>query len=264
MQNVVAAFNSSIPFNKHNFWIDPKTKNQYFVGVQYPENDIKSIETLLDIPITTQRPDVPKQPIPLRNVVATRAARPCRPRSLTTNIQPTIDLTMGVYGRDLGHVSDDVAKVLDEFGKPHATDGNLAALRPDDSKEQGGLPGLEDRAQRRVPADAGYLQQPGRRPDPGLAADLLPDGRPGQVVRRAADGHVDRAALPGRHPADALLHRLGGQRAVAAGLHLHRRHQGGQHGADDRLRPGAAAARGPDADPGDPQGGHRCASGRSR
>ena len=28
-----------------------------------------------------------------------------------------------------------------------------------------------------------------------------------------------------------------------AGVHLHRRHQGRQHGADDRLRPGAAAAR---------------------
>ena len=53
MQNVVAAFNSSIQFNKHNFWIDPMSKNQYFVGVQYPEKDIKSIETLLDIPITT-------------------------------------------------------------------------------------------------------------------------------------------------------------------------------------------------------------------
>ena len=79
MKNVVAAFNSSIQFNKHNFWIDPKSKNQYFVGVQYYEKDIKSIETLLDIPITTNRPDKPKQPIPLRNVVSidkiTRADR---------------------------------------------------------------------------------------------------------------------------------------------------------------------------------------------
>ena len=53
MRNVVAAFNSSIQFNKHNFWIDPKSKNQYFVGVSYLEKDIKSIETLLDIPITS-------------------------------------------------------------------------------------------------------------------------------------------------------------------------------------------------------------------
>ena len=53
MRNVVAAFNSSIQFNKKNFWIDPVSHNQYFVGVQYPEGDIKSIETLKNIPITS-------------------------------------------------------------------------------------------------------------------------------------------------------------------------------------------------------------------
>ena len=33
------------------------------------------------------------------------------------NLQPTIDLTMGVSGRDLGHVADDVAKAIDAFGQ---------------------------------------------------------------------------------------------------------------------------------------------------
>ncbi len=33
-----------------------------------------------------------------------------------TNLQPTIDLTMGVHGRDLGHVADDVAAVVARFG----------------------------------------------------------------------------------------------------------------------------------------------------
>ena len=61
MKSVVAAFNSSIQFNKHNFWIDPKNKNQYFVGVQYYEEDIKSIETLLDILSTTDRSRCPPQ-----------------------------------------------------------------------------------------------------------------------------------------------------------------------------------------------------------
>src|SRR5215469_8635257 len=35
MHNVLAASNSSIQFNKKNFWIDPVSYNQYFVGVQY-------------------------------------------------------------------------------------------------------------------------------------------------------------------------------------------------------------------------------------
>ena len=65
MKNVVAAVNSSIQFNKKNFWIDPSTHNQYFVGVQYPEADIKSLDTLLDVPITSP---LQTQPIPLRNL----------------------------------------------------------------------------------------------------------------------------------------------------------------------------------------------------
>src|SRR5581483_8241262 len=117
MQNVVAAFNSSISFNKHNFWIDPKNKNQYFVGVQYWEKDIKSIDTLLDIPVTTQRPDVPKRPIPLRNIVT--LTRETVPTAVTHyQIPPTMRVLLGVYGRDLGHVSDDVAAVLNHFGAP--------------------------------------------------------------------------------------------------------------------------------------------------
>ncbi len=98
MRNVVAAFNSSIQFNKRNFWIDPLTHNQYFVGVQYPEKNIESIETLLDIPITSPVQD---RPIPLRNIVSLR--RTTVPAEVNhTNLQPTIDLTMGVSGATWG------------------------------------------------------------------------------------------------------------------------------------------------------------------
>ena len=118
MKNVVAALNSSIQFNKRNFWIDPISQNQYYVGVQYPEKDIKSIDTLLDIPITSP---VQKQPIPLKNIVSLR--RTTIPTEVThTNLQATIDLTMGVEGRDLGHVADDVTAVLAQFGQPEGTD----------------------------------------------------------------------------------------------------------------------------------------------
>src|SRR5206468_10648774 len=55
MKNVVAALNSSIQFHKKNFWIDPVSKNQYFVGVQYFEDDIDSVQTLLDVPVTSPK-----------------------------------------------------------------------------------------------------------------------------------------------------------------------------------------------------------------
>src|SRR3954467_14662340 len=103
MKNVVAALNSSIQFHKKNFWIDPVSKNQYFVGVQYFEEDIDSVETLLDVPVTGLGQD---RPIPLRNTPPPR--RGTVPTEITHNtLQSTVDLTMGVSDRDLGHVADD-------------------------------------------------------------------------------------------------------------------------------------------------------------
>ena len=80
MQNLVAALNSSIQFNKKNFWIDPKSHNQYYVGVQYPEEDIESIDTL------ARRADHqpgPEEVDPAAEHGHGAAARQCRPRSPT-------------------------------------------------------------------------------------------------------------------------------------------------------------------------------------
>ncbi len=125
MRNVVASLNSSITFNKKNFWIDPKTHNQYFVGVAYPEKDITSIESMLDIPITGA---LKAEPVPLRTLA--NVTRTTVPTEIThNNIQPSIDLTMGVEGRDLGHVADDIAVALDEFGR-RSPDGSWAPYDP--------------------------------------------------------------------------------------------------------------------------------------
>ncbi|HZZ78212.1 MAG TPA: efflux RND transporter permease subunit, partial [Gemmataceae bacterium] len=127
MKNVIAATNSSIMYNKRSFWIDPKSGNQYNVGVQYPDRNFKTTDDILNIPITGVKQN--KQvPIPLRNVAT------IRPSKLPTevhhvNLQPAIDLTMNVEGRDLGHVSDDVARVLDKFG-PKNKDGSWAPYDP--------------------------------------------------------------------------------------------------------------------------------------
>jgi multidrug efflux pump subunit AcrB len=110
------------------------------VGVQYPEEDIKSVETLLDIVITTQRPDVPKRPIPLRNVV-TITRSPVPTEVTHYNIQPTIELTMGVSVRDLGHVSDDVFKLLGTFGNPDPSESATWLPFDPDSKTKQRLPG---------------------------------------------------------------------------------------------------------------------------
>lgn len=133
MQNVVAALNSSVQFNKRNFWIDPKSSNQYFVGVQYPEADITSVDTLLDIPITGVGQ---RKPIPLRNIVKVPLPRVEVPAEINhTNLQATMDLTMGVNGRDLGHVAEDVSRVVAKFGKERP-DGGWSAFDPETAAGQ--------------------------------------------------------------------------------------------------------------------------------
>ncbi|HET6328822.1 MAG TPA: efflux RND transporter permease subunit [Planctomycetaceae bacterium] len=130
MQNVVSAFNSSVQFNKKNFWIDPKSSNQYFVGVQYPEQDISSVDTLLDIPITGLGQ---KRPIPLRNIVKVPLPRVEVPAEINhSNLQATMDLTMGVHGRDIGHVAEDVSRIVAKFGKERA-DGGWSPFDPEDT-----------------------------------------------------------------------------------------------------------------------------------
>ncbi len=118
MRNVVAAANSSISFNKRNFWIDPISYNQYFVGVMYPEQDFKTMEDLLDIPLTGAGQQTP---ILLRSLAT--ISRTTVPTEAThVNLQPSIDLVMSVAGRDLGHVAADVHRAVAQFGVPDGTD----------------------------------------------------------------------------------------------------------------------------------------------
>ncbi|HEX5443777.1 MAG TPA: efflux RND transporter permease subunit, partial [Pirellulales bacterium] len=138
MKSVISALNSSIQFNNNIFWIDPVAGNQYYVGVQYPEEHVESLETLLDVPVTglnqakmdhrvaaLDRPELIRPathsrrqvpaPVPLSNLVTIRRGT-IETEISHVNIQPTIDLSLNVQGRDLGHVADDVHQVLNEFG----------------------------------------------------------------------------------------------------------------------------------------------------
>jgi multidrug efflux pump subunit AcrB len=142
MKNIIAATNSSITFNKKNFWIDPVTSNQYNVGVQYGPKAIESmtLEELRNIPINSPRQ---KTPIPLSNLlVGEEISTTTVPTEIHhVNLQPTIDLTMNVERRDLGHVSTDVAAVLQHYGKKNK-DGTWAPYDPE-ATEKRILPGAK-------------------------------------------------------------------------------------------------------------------------
>ena len=50
ISNVITALSSDVMIAP-SYWVDPKSGNNYFVSVQYPENQIKSIEDLKAMPL---------------------------------------------------------------------------------------------------------------------------------------------------------------------------------------------------------------------
>jgi multidrug efflux pump subunit AcrB len=125
VKNVTAALSGSIQFHKDNYYIDPRTYNQYFVGVQYAEQAIESLETLLDVPITSP---AQRRAVPLRNLVALhRATIPTE--VVHHEVQAAVELVMSVDGRGLGQAAADVARVLDGYGRRQA-DGSWVPFAP--------------------------------------------------------------------------------------------------------------------------------------
>ena len=143
VKNIVASLNSSVNFDPA-FWIDERNGNHYFVGAQYREEDIDSIDTLLDIPINfaeqaataaltsgvsraAPRPPAAAAaaPVLLRNIASIR--RETAPTELThLNISRVTDVFANVEGRDVGGVSADIERGLAQIEVP---EGYSIALR---------------------------------------------------------------------------------------------------------------------------------------
>ncbi|MCY4585872.1 MAG: efflux RND transporter permease subunit [Bryobacterales bacterium] len=149
VKNIVASLNSSVNFDPA-FWIDERNGNHYFVGVQYREQDIDSIDALLDIPITgvdqdrtasamdrlfRPAPAVMQsngQPVLLRNIAEIQ--RTSAPTEVThLNISRVTDIFADVDGRDIGAVARDIDDKLAgrEWPEGYRVDvrGEVASMR---------------------------------------------------------------------------------------------------------------------------------------
>jgi multidrug efflux pump subunit AcrB len=110
VKNVVTALNSSINFAP-SFWIDDKNGNHYFIGAQYRENDIQSINTILDIPVTGKNQ---LTPVALRTVAKfSRGTAYSEINHL--NITRVTDVFVNVRGRDVGSVAGDIERYIDKI-----------------------------------------------------------------------------------------------------------------------------------------------------
>ncbi|MDE2026960.1 MAG: efflux RND transporter permease subunit [Candidatus Omnitrophica bacterium] len=113
VKNIVTALNSSINF-KPSFWIDPKNGNHYFLGAQYPEEFIKSIKTLENLPLTGKDQ---KQIVFLKEIAKfkeTSAPSEVRHR----NIQRVVNVFVNTSGRDVGSVASEINQRIKDIKLP--------------------------------------------------------------------------------------------------------------------------------------------------
>ncbi len=108
-----------------NYWVDPNSGIQYFLAVQTPQYKIDSINAILKTPLSTL--GLTKQAELLGNVASINRATGFGVIN-HFNIQPVFDIYANVQSRDLGGVSQEVQKVVDEY-KSKMGPGNQIILR---------------------------------------------------------------------------------------------------------------------------------------
>jgi multidrug efflux pump subunit AcrB len=98
---------------KPNFWLNTENGVSYPIVVQMPQYRVDTMSDLINIPITSSETKTPQYlgglaritPGPSPGVVS------------HYNVQPVIDIYGAVQGRDLGAVSDDIDRILQETRK---------------------------------------------------------------------------------------------------------------------------------------------------
>jgi len=106
VDNVITALTSD-QMIAPSYWIDPRTGNDYFLTVQYPERDINSVFSLKGIPL---RAPTSKEPAFLDEVADVTHLR--APSEVDHyQIQRIIDLYVTPTTEDLGHVASEIDKI---------------------------------------------------------------------------------------------------------------------------------------------------------
>jgi multidrug efflux pump subunit AcrB len=111
-ENVLTALGSSVGIAPM-IWVDPKTGIDFFIGVQYEDNEMKSLDDLRNLPLSMQGPDGPVT-IPLSNVAKIKRVN-IHGEIAHYNIARVNDVYVNVSGRDMGSVVADVEKAIAEM-----------------------------------------------------------------------------------------------------------------------------------------------------
>jgi multidrug efflux pump subunit AcrB len=123
IDNVITALTSNAMIAP-SYWVDPKSGNNYFVTVQYRENQVKSIEDLKAMPL--HAPNL-KLPTYLNQVADVQLIQ--SPTEVDHyQLQRSIDVYVSPSGEDLGNVTKEVTKIIGDTKLPSKLRVNLRGL----------------------------------------------------------------------------------------------------------------------------------------
>jgi multidrug efflux pump subunit AcrB len=118
--NVITALTSN-QMIAPNIWIDPHNNNNYFLNVQYPEGQIRSLADLRAIPLRG-----PKLLQPTRLDMVSRITRIEAPTEVDHyQIRRTLDIYVRPHGEDLGRVAEAIAKIIAGTKMPTGIEATL-------------------------------------------------------------------------------------------------------------------------------------------
>lgn len=121
-QTVLTALGSSVGYSP-TIWIDPKTGVDFFMGVQYENNEFESLDEIRNMPLSLNTPSGPVT-IPLSNIATVRRVN--IPGEVAHyNIARVNDVHVNVSGRDIGSVASDIERTLAGIEFPSGVSATL-------------------------------------------------------------------------------------------------------------------------------------------
>ncbi|MGH9747780.1 MAG: efflux RND transporter permease subunit [Candidatus Acidiferrales bacterium] len=113
VDNLITALTSNA-MTAPSYWVDPKSGNNYFVTVQYPENQVKSLEDLKTMPLRA-----PSLKLPTYLDQVADVSTILTPTEVDHyQLQRTIDVYVAPSGEDLGKPAAEIARIVKDTKLP--------------------------------------------------------------------------------------------------------------------------------------------------
>jgi hydrophobic/amphiphilic exporter-1 (mainly G- bacteria), HAE1 family len=113
IDNIITALTSDVMIAP-SYWVDPRSGNNYFVTVQYADNELKSVEDLKTMPLRSPNLKMPTYLAQVADVTPTLSPTEVDHYQL----EPEIDVYVSPSGEDLGRPSKAIEKIIAQTSLP--------------------------------------------------------------------------------------------------------------------------------------------------